>query len=73
MELSHSYILCNLGFLNFRFLACASDQDHVLSFSIADIRAIPLIRHYDDDNVDLLEEAISSETIKLFILIVEIT
>ena len=43
------------------------DRDHVLSLSVADIRAIASIRHYDDIDVDLSEESISSEMIKLCI------
>ena len=43
------------------------DQDQVLSFSVADFRAITSIIHYDDDNCDLSEEDISSEMIKLCI------
>ena len=43
------------------------DRDHVLSLSVADIRAIASIRHFDDEDVDLSEEAISSEMIKLCI------
>ena len=42
-------------------------EDHVMSLSIADIRAIASIRHYDDEDVDLSEEAIPAEMIKLCI------
>ena len=43
------------------------DRDHILSLSVANIRAIASIRHYDDIDVDLSEEFISSEMIKLCI------
>ena len=43
------------------------DRDHVLSLSVANIRAIASIRHYDENDVDLSEEFISSEMIKLCI------
>ena len=44
-----------------------SFEDHVMSLSIADIRAIASIRHYDDDDVDLTEEEMPAEVIKLCI------
>ena len=42
-------------------------EDHIMSLSVADIRAIAFIRHYDDDEVDLSEEAMPAEIIKLCI------
>ena len=42
-------------------------EDHVMSLSIAGIRAIASIQHYDDKDVDLSEEAMPAEMIKLCI------
>ena len=42
-------------------------EDHVMSLSIADIRAIASKQHYDDEDVDLSEEEMPAEMIELCI------